>query len=254
MRITATFRRSAGALALGAISLGFKPWTLRAQSDTARATRPDSTSARALTAVTVTGRADDLIGIASTASQGHIGRADLRLRPLTREGELLETVPGLIVTQHSGDGKANQYFIRGFNLDHGTDFQTRLEGMPREHAVACARPGLHRSQLPHPRARRLHRLPARRVSHGARRFRQCRWRRVSPAANGSTGRSRPWTPAITVSRGSRWGRRSALGAGDLLLGGELKSYDGPWTLAERIRKASGVARYSWDRDASASPC
>ena len=41
-----------------------------------------------------------------------------------------ETVPGLIVTQHSGDGKANQYFVRGFNLDHGTDFQTRLEGMP----------------------------------------------------------------------------------------------------------------------------
>jgi hypothetical protein len=55
---------------------------------------------------------------------------DLRLRPITREGELLETVPGMIVTQHSGDGKANQYFIRGFNLDHGTDFHTRLEGMP----------------------------------------------------------------------------------------------------------------------------
>ncbi len=42
----------------------------------------------------------------------------------------LETVPGLIVTQHSGEGKANQYFVRGFNLDHGTDFQTRLDGMP----------------------------------------------------------------------------------------------------------------------------
>src|SRR5690606_9421241 len=48
----------------------------------------------------------------------------------TREGELLETIPGLIVTQHSGEGKANQYFVRGFNLDHGTDFQTRVEGMP----------------------------------------------------------------------------------------------------------------------------
>ena len=85
---------------------------------------------RSLTAIHVTGRADDLIGVASTASQGHIGSADLRLRPITREGELLETVPGIIVTQHSGEGKANQYFIRGFNLDHGTDFQTRLEGMP----------------------------------------------------------------------------------------------------------------------------
>src|SRR5262249_21842666 len=101
---------------------------LSAQSDTTR--RAQSDSARALCTVRVMGRIDDLTGVASTASQGRVGSADLRLRPLTREGELLETVPGLIVTQHSGDGKANQYFIRGFNLDHGTDFQTRLEGMP----------------------------------------------------------------------------------------------------------------------------
>jgi hypothetical protein len=59
-----------------------------------------------------------------------VGAVDLRSRPITREGELLETVPGMIVTQHSGEGKANQYFVRGFNLDHGTDFQTRVEGMP----------------------------------------------------------------------------------------------------------------------------
>jgi hypothetical protein len=70
------------------------------------------------------------MGVATTASQGRIGWADLRLRPLLREGELPETIPGLVVTQHSGDGKANQYFVRGFNLDHGTDFQTRIEGMP----------------------------------------------------------------------------------------------------------------------------
>ena len=83
-----------------------------------------------LDTLTVTGRADDLIGIASSASQGRVGAGDLRSRPIAREGELLETVPGVIVTQHSGDGKANQYFIRGFNLDHGTDFATRFEGMP----------------------------------------------------------------------------------------------------------------------------
>ena len=40
--------------------------------------------------------------------------------PFARVGEALEVVPGLIVTQHSGEGKANQYFLRGFNLDHGT--------------------------------------------------------------------------------------------------------------------------------------
>jgi hypothetical protein len=101
-----------------------------AQADTSRLPARDTTRARSLAVITVTGRADDLIGVASTASQGHIGSDELRVRPLTREGELLEAVPGLIVTQHSGDGKANQYFIRGFNLDHGTDFQTRLEGMP----------------------------------------------------------------------------------------------------------------------------
>jgi len=71
-----------------------------------------------------------LRGIAASASEGRVGGADLRLRPIARDGELLETVPGMIVTQHSGEGKANQYFVRGFNLDHGTDFQTRLEGMP----------------------------------------------------------------------------------------------------------------------------
>ena len=49
---------------------------------------------------------------------------------MLRTGEVLEVVPGLIVTQHSGDGKANQYFLRGFNLDHGTDFAARVEGMP----------------------------------------------------------------------------------------------------------------------------
>ena len=98
--------------------------------DSSRTQLPDSARARPLQAIKVVGRVDELRGIASTASQGHVGAADLALRPLMREGELLETVPGLIVTQHSGDGKANQLFVRGFNLDHGTDFQTRLEGMP----------------------------------------------------------------------------------------------------------------------------
>jgi hypothetical protein len=50
--------------------------------------------------------------------------------PILRPGEALEMVPGLIVTQHAGDGKANQYFLRGFNLDHGTDFATYVGGVP----------------------------------------------------------------------------------------------------------------------------
>jgi len=55
------------------------------------------------------------------ASQTSVIGETLNARPVTRPGELLEAVPGLIVTQHSGEGKANQYFLRGYNLDHGTD-------------------------------------------------------------------------------------------------------------------------------------
>lgn len=67
---------------------------------------------------------------ASTASHGRITQAQLAERPLQRTGEILETVPGLVATQHSGSGKANQYFLRGFNLDHGTDFATMIDKMP----------------------------------------------------------------------------------------------------------------------------
>lgn len=78
----------------------------------------------------VQGRGSILVGEAITASEGTIGRVDLEIRPMLRTGEILEAVPGMIVTQHSGSGKANQYFLRGFNLDHGTDFATWVDGMP----------------------------------------------------------------------------------------------------------------------------
>jgi hypothetical protein len=80
--------------------------------------------------IEVLGRQDSLVGIAESASQGTIGATEIEERPLFRPAEVLETVPGLIVTQHSGEGKANQYFLRGFNLDHGTDFATRVNDMP----------------------------------------------------------------------------------------------------------------------------
>jgi outer membrane receptor protein involved in Fe transport len=78
----------------------------------------------------VEGRQDDLVGVASSATQGTVGSEELADRPLLRTGEILETVPGVIITQHAGGGKANQYFTRGFNLDHGTDFSIDLDGMP----------------------------------------------------------------------------------------------------------------------------
>ncbi|MDG1857904.1 MAG: TonB-dependent receptor [Emcibacteraceae bacterium] len=80
--------------------------------------------------VVVYGRAEKLIGTADSASDGVVGYADFTTRPLLRVGELVEVIPGMVATQHSGSGKANQYFLRGFNLDHGTDFLSTLEGMP----------------------------------------------------------------------------------------------------------------------------
>ena len=70
------------------------------------------------------------IGRNDTASAGTVSGDLLREMPLLRPGEALETIPGLIVTQHSGDGKANQYFLRGYNLDHGTDFASSVDGVP----------------------------------------------------------------------------------------------------------------------------
>ncbi len=80
--------------------------------------------------IVVTGRWTDLAGLAISASEGIVGQAELDIRPRLRTGEVLEVVPGLITTQHSGTGKSNQMFLRGFNLDHGTDFNTSIDGMP----------------------------------------------------------------------------------------------------------------------------
>ena len=80
--------------------------------------------------VTVTAQRLELIGTASTASEGVVSDHEIQLTPAYRPGQLLETVPGLIVTLHSGEGKANQFLLRGYNLDHGTDLETYVDGMP----------------------------------------------------------------------------------------------------------------------------
>lgn len=80
--------------------------------------------------ILVIGRSETLIGEASSAAEGVVGQAQLAQRPVLRSAEVLESVPGLIISQHSGTGKANQYYLRGFNLDHGTDFLTSIDGMP----------------------------------------------------------------------------------------------------------------------------
>ena len=80
--------------------------------------------------VTVNAGGQGEIGLADSATEGTVTARQLANRPLLRPAEVMETIPGLVVTQHSGDGKANQYFLRGFNLDHGSDFATSVMGMP----------------------------------------------------------------------------------------------------------------------------
>ncbi len=79
--------------------------------------------------VAVSASPQQMTGIADSASEGTVTAKQLAARPLLRPAEAMETVPGMIVTQHSGDGKANQYFLRGFNLDHGSDFASYIDGM-----------------------------------------------------------------------------------------------------------------------------
>ena len=91
---------------------------------------PALAHAQEVEAISVWGRRANDIGRATSASEGRIAYADFAVRPLLRPGELIEAVPGLAATQHSGAGKANQYFLRGFNLDHGTDLSASLDGVP----------------------------------------------------------------------------------------------------------------------------
>ncbi len=94
------------------------------------AVRAQTAATQELDPLIVTGKAESLIGEAASASKGQSSQEELAARPFLRRGELLEIVPGVVITQHSGDGKANQYFVRGFNLDHGTDFSITMDGQP----------------------------------------------------------------------------------------------------------------------------
>ena len=80
--------------------------------------------------VLTVGRKANLVGTSQAASEGTIGPEEIATRPILRPGELLEEIPGLVISQHSGEGKANQYYLRGFQLDHGTDLESTVDGIP----------------------------------------------------------------------------------------------------------------------------
>ena len=210
----------------------------------------DSVTVYLLDPLTVRGRIDDLIGRALTASEGYVGYRDLRLRPIAREGELLETVPGMILTQHSGSGKSNQMFVRGFNLDHGTDFSTRVEGMPinipsHAHGQGYTDLNFLVPELVDHVEYSLGSYDAEIGDFSSAGGAHVRLRRtldrplfVAEMGGNAFQRLVVATPASIGARGS------------LLVGGELKGYDGPWERPEDLRKRSGMLRYTWQGQTS----
>ena len=123
-------RRSRASTRLAALTVFATTLVLGVSASADQASVTVDDMAEGVESMVVFGRAEQQIGQAMAASEGRVGAADLDLRPLARTGELLEVVPGLIATQHSGPGKSNQLFLRGFNLDHGTDFAAHFDGVP----------------------------------------------------------------------------------------------------------------------------
>ncbi|MEX2570724.1 MAG: TonB-dependent receptor [Gemmatimonadota bacterium] len=226
--------------------LATNPCALEAQERPAQQAEPDSITAISIDTVRVGGRIDDLIGIAATASQGRVGSADLHARPITREGELLETVPGLIVTQHSGEGKANQYFVRGFNLDHGTDFRTVVEGMPVNLPTHGHGQGYTDLNFIIPEFVDLldYRLGVYHAEVGD--FGSAGGAELHLARS----LERPFAKATVGENGLARlvaGGSAQAAGGTLLAGGEARVYDGPWELPQEMRKFNGMARFTLDR-------
>lgn len=193
--------------------------------------------------VRVAGHYDNAVGTSDAASQGVITTELIVNRPALRTGELLEFVPGLIVTQHSGDGKANQYFLRGFNLDHGTDFATYVDGMPvnmRTHAH-----GQGYSDLNFLIPELVQRIDYKKGPYfaGEGDFASAGAARIRLADKLPQGQA-------SVSIGQHGYVRGvvadtlAAGLGTLLYGMEVNRNNGPWDVPERVRKYSGVLRYS----------
>jgi hypothetical protein len=200
--------------------------------------------------LSVVGRLDDLTGVAGSASVGYVGYRDLSARPLLRAGELLETVPGMILTQHSGGGKSNQMFVRGFNLDHGTDFSTRLEQIPINFPTHAHGHGY----------TDLNMLIPELVDHVQYSLGNYYADIGDFSAAGGADinlRRSLGRPLFSVEAGANAHRRVVAGAsaamgarGSVLAGGELRGYDGPWDVPEDLRKMSGMLRYTYQGESS----
>ena len=210
-------------------------------------TQPGPLEPSILEETVVTGKRADRLGETPAASQNTASGDEIRARPLLRRGEILETIPGMVVTQHAGGGKANQYFLRGWNLDHGTDFATSLDGMPlnmRTHAHGQGYTDLN-IIIPELIERvdyfkgTYTALNGDLSSAGSAEFHY-----YDTLPNGfatlEIGEHNYWRTAIAntfrIGEGEKGGR--------LTLAGEYNYYDGPWKLAEHYSRWNGFARYS----------
>ena len=193
--------------------------------------------------IVVFGRNLELVGTAEAASEGSVGGADLLVRPMLRVAELLEAVPGMVAVQHSGSGKANQYFLRGFNLDHGTDFTTYVDGMPwnlRSHGHGQGYLDVN-GLLPEIVERIDYRKGPYRADSGD--F-------AMAGASYITTIERFDSPFTALETGEGgWLRLAAGGTKDLDNGASLtglierKSYDGPWQLDEGLKHTALWGKY-----------
>jgi hypothetical protein len=179
----------------------------------------------------------------SMASEVTISGDALNARPATRPGEVLEAVPGLIVTQHSGEGKANQYFLRGYNLDHGTDLALYLDDVPvnmRTHAH-----GQGYADLNWLMPETIGRVDVRKGPYYADEGDFASVGSVHIGLIDSVPKALAQVTAGSFGYRRLFGMDSAkLGDGNLLVAGESAHYDGPWTTPDDMQKINGLMRYS----------
>jgi hypothetical protein len=179
----------------------------------------------------------------TAASEVRISGEQLNARPAARVGEMLEAVPGLIVTQHSGEGKANQYFLRGFNLDHGTDLAISVDGMPVNMPTHGHGQGYADINFLIPEL-----VQSVNVRKGPYFADQGDFASAGAVGIDYVNKLPKNIAEITVgSFGYRRGLAAgstAVGAGTLLAALEANKYNGPWDVPDNVRKLNGVLRYS----------
>lgn len=187
--------------------------------------------------------AENLVGIATAASQGAITAQQLQGRPIMRPAEVLEAVPGLVVSQHSGEGKANQYYLRGFNLDHGSDFATTLAGLPINMPSQAHFHGYADTNLLIPEL-----VSGVQYKKGPY-FAEDGDFSAAGSANINYVNELDRPIASVSGGGQGWGRLFAAASprvarGTMLVGLEVGHNNGPWERPDGLQKFNGIVRYS----------